>query len=83
MSIKAGDGYDTTRYCISFRVTYSIREMLLGGDRTFRDCGIELSKAEEMTIEVAILISTLDLPVTERVAVKLRQELWSATSEIN
>lgn len=57
--------------------------LVLGSDRVSRICGIELSEAKEVAIKVDIVIAHLDLPVTKRIVVELRQELRIATFELN
>jgi hypothetical protein len=44
---------------------------------------IKLGKAEEVAVKVDVLTSHFDLPVTKRIAVKLRQESGITTFELN
>lgn len=48
--------------------------MVLGSDRMSKSRGIELCEAEEVAIKANVLISYLNLPIAERIVVKLREE---------
>ena len=57
--------------------------MVLGSDRMSRSCGIELGEAEEVAIKANVPISHLDLPIAERIVVKLGEEFRIATFELH
>ena len=57
--------------------------MVLGSNRMSRSRGIELCEAEEVAIKAYVLISHLDLPIAERIVVKLREEFRIATCELH
>lgn len=59
----------------------SHRGAVLSSDRLTRSCRIQLGEAEEVAINVDVLVSHHHLPITERIAVEMKQELRIAAFE--